>query len=203
MTSSFIPVFTTYMRDKSKAEVWEFANNLFWTLALVLACITVLGMVFSPTVIHTFTPSSAQGLHWDEAIALNRIIFHTCFLSAGSTGDGDSELFSNFWIACGYAGFAKPCHHFVFGWGCLALLQGSGDSLAVGVLVGGALQFLVQVPTLVQKGMDFKFGISFSHPGIQNVARLMLPRFFGIGIGQINFFVDTILRTRRACHLEV
>ena len=41
MTSSFIPVFTTYMRDKSKEEVWEFANNLFWTLALVLACITV------------------------------------------------------------------------------------------------------------------------------------------------------------------
>jgi putative peptidoglycan lipid II flippase len=68
-------------------------------------------------------------------------------------------------------------------------------SLAVGVLVGGAMQFLVQVPTLVQKGMRFDFGISFSHPGIRNVARLMLPRFFGIGIGQINLFIDTYFST--------
>jgi putative peptidoglycan lipid II flippase len=43
--------------------------------------------------------------------------------------------------------------------------------------------------------MRFNFGISFSHPGIQNVARLMLPRFFGIGIGQINLFVDTYFST--------
>jgi putative peptidoglycan lipid II flippase len=68
-------------------------------------------------------------------------------------------------------------------------------SLAVGWLVGGAFQFLTQVPTLVQKGMNFNFGISFSHPGIRNVARLMLPRFFGIGIGQINLFVDTYFST--------
>jgi len=62
--------------------------------------------------------------------------------------------------------------------------------LAVAVLVGGAAVFS-SVPSLVQKGMKFDFGISFSHPGIRAVAALMVPRFFGIGIGQINFFVDT------------
>src|SRR5258708_14590000 len=39
--------------------------------------------------------------------------------------------------------------------------------------------------------MIFNFGSSFSHPGIRNVARLIVHRFFVIGIGQINFFVDT------------
>jgi len=68
-------------------------------------------------------------------------------------------------------------------------------SIAVGVLVGGVLQFLIQVPTLVQKGMRFNFGISFTHPAIKNVARLMIPRLFGIGIGQINLFVDTRFAT--------
>src|SRR5271155_4535345 len=43
--------------------------------------------------------------------------------------------------------------------------------------------------------MKFKFGISFSHPGIKNVARLMVPRLFGIGIGQINLFIDTRFAT--------
>ncbi|MBI3405135.1 MAG: murein biosynthesis integral membrane protein MurJ, partial [Acidobacteria bacterium] len=37
MTASFIPVFTGYMAEKPKEEVWDFANRLFWTVALVLA----------------------------------------------------------------------------------------------------------------------------------------------------------------------
>jgi putative peptidoglycan lipid II flippase len=48
---------------------------------------------------------------------------------------------------------------------------------------------------LVQKGMKFDFGISFSHPGIRNVARLMIPRLFGIGVAQINLLVDTRFAT--------
>jgi putative peptidoglycan lipid II flippase len=28
-TAAFIPVFTTYMREKSPEEVWDFANRLF------------------------------------------------------------------------------------------------------------------------------------------------------------------------------
>ena len=47
MTASFIPVFTGYMREKSQKDVWDFANRLFWTLALVAAVITILGMVHS------------------------------------------------------------------------------------------------------------------------------------------------------------
>jgi len=39
--------------------------------------------------------------------------------------------------------------------------------------------------------MRFNFGISFTIRASANVAQLMIPRFFGIGIGQINFFVDT------------
>src|SRR5258708_25349526 len=79
MTASFLTVFTTWMREKPKEEVWDFANRLFWTLAVVLAVITVLGMVFSPAVIQTFTSSSDKSVHWDEAVALNRIIFPYLF----------------------------------------------------------------------------------------------------------------------------
>ena len=65
MTASFIPVFTTYMRERTKEEVWDFANKLFWTLALVVAIITILGMVFSPFVVHLFAGKSAAG---DQAV---------------------------------------------------------------------------------------------------------------------------------------
>ena len=82
MTASFIPVFTSYMREKDKEEVWDFANKLFWTLALVVAAITILGMVFSPYVIHLFASNANKEGLWDQAIELNRIIFPYLFFVA-------------------------------------------------------------------------------------------------------------------------
>lgn len=196
MTASFIPVFTTYMREKSKEEVWDFANRLFWTLAFIVAIITVLGMVFSPLVIHGFTSNSGRNVSWDQAITLNRIIFpYLFFIALAALAMGILNCFHIFGLPA-----ATPVllnlSIILFSIGIVwKYFKDPAVSVAVGVLVGGALQFLIQVPLLVQRGMKFKFGISFSHPGIRNVARLMLPRFFGIGIGQINLFIDTYFST--------
>jgi len=196
MTASFIPVFARYMREKGKEEVWEFANKLFWTLAVVVAGITVLGMVFSPSVIRLFTSDvgSAGGL--DVAVELNHIIFpYLFFVALAALAMGILNCFHVFGL---------PASTSIF-WNAASILfsiaavwkyfKNPATSLAVGVLVGGVLQFLIQVPMLVQKGMKFDFGISFSHPGIQNVARLMIPRLFGIGVAQINLLVDTRFAT--------
>jgi putative peptidoglycan lipid II flippase len=196
MTASFIPVFTTYMREKSPTEVWDFANRLFWTLALMVALITVLGMVFSPAVIHAFTASAGNNVSWDQAIHLNRVIFpYLFFVALAALASGILNCFHVFGLPAATSVFLNLS---VIAFSTALVWPYFKDpavSLSVGVLVGGALQFLMQVPTLVQKGMRFDFGISFSHPGIRNVARLMLPRFFGIGIGQINLFVDTYFST--------
>ena len=193
MTASFIPVFTTYMRDKTKAEVWEFANKLFWTLALVVALITVLGMVFSPSVVHLF---AGKNIAEAQATELNRIVFpYLFFISLAALAMGILNCFHIFGLPAATPvllnlatiifTFAVVRSHF----------KDSATAIVVGVLVGGVLQFLIQVPSLVQKGMKFNFGISFSHPGIRNVAQLMMPRLFGIGIGQINLFIDTRFAT--------
>ena len=193
MTASFIPVFTGYMRERTEKEVWEFANRLFWTLALVAAVITILGMVFSPSVVHVF---AGKNVAVAQAVELNRIIFpFLFFISLAALAMGILNCFNIFGlpaatpvllnVATIVFSVAAVWHYF----------KDPATSLAVGVLVGGALQFLVQVPLLVKKGMNFRFGISFAHPGIRDVARLMLPRLFGIGIGQINLLIDTRFAT--------
>jgi len=196
MTSSFIPVFTKYMREKTREEVWEFANRLFWTLAFLVAIITVMGMVFSPAVIHTFTFSSGNSVSYEQAITLNRIIFpYLFFVALAALAMGILNCFNMFGLPAATSVFLN-FSIILFSIGAVwRYFKDPAVSLAVGVLVGGALQFLIQVPALVRKGMKFKFGLSFVHPGIRDVARLMLPRFFGIGIGQINFFVDTYFAT--------
>lgn len=191
MTASFIPVFTTWMREKPSKDVWDFANQLFWTLALVAAAITVLGIVFSPFVVKAFTFSSG-GTNWTQAVELNRIIFpYIFFISLAALAMGILNCFHIFGLPAATPVFLNLAIIFFSVAVVWRYFHSPAVSLAVGVLVGGALQFLVQVPLLVQKGMRFNFGLSFSHPGIRSVASLMVPRFFGIGIGQINFFVDT------------
>jgi len=193
VTASFIPVFTTYMSEKSKEEVWEFANRLFWTLALVVAVITVLGMVFSPAVVHLFAGSNIAGV---QAIELNRIVFpYLFFIALAALAMGILNSFHIFGLPAATSvvlnmatilfTFAVFRKHF----------SDPATAIVVGILVGGVLQFLMLVPKLVQKGMKFNFGISFSHPGIRDVARLMLPRLFGMGVAQINLFIDTRFAT--------
>jgi putative peptidoglycan lipid II flippase len=195
VTASFIPVFTSYMRDSS-ADLWKFANRLFWTLALALAVITVLGVIFSPVVIKSFSSSQDFSNSWAEAISLNRIIFpYLFFAGLAALGMGILNSFHNFALPASTTALqnlsiiifsmAVVWHYF----------ESPAVSLAVGVLVGGALQFLILVPQLVRRGMRFDFGLSLAHPGVKNFAQLMFPRFFGMGIAQINFYVDTFFAT--------
>jgi len=203
MTASFIPVFTSYMAEKSRNEVWEFAHRLFWTLALLLAVLTVLGMVFSPGVIHIFTFFNKNPMRWEEAVYLNRIIFpYIFFIGLAALAMAILNCFHVFGLPAATPillnisiivfSIGAVWRHFP---GAARNPLTPAIALAVGVLVGGALQFLIQVPVLVRHGMRFPFGVSLAHPGVRAVARLMVPGFFGIGISQVNFFVDTIFAT--------
>jgi putative peptidoglycan lipid II flippase len=191
-SATFVPVVTTYMRERSSEELWQFVNRLFWTVALVLAVVVIFGVIFSPQVIHTFTSPQDKVAGWDEAIELNRIIFpYLFFLGLAAIGIGILNSFHYFAVPAATTvllnvviiifSTAAVWHYF----------RSPATSLAVGVLVGGALQFLMLVPQLVRRGMRFDFGLSFTHPAIRDVARVLFPRFFGLGISQINFFVDT------------
>lgn len=192
VAASFIPVFTTYMRDSSSEQLWNFANRLFWTLGVVLAVLTVLGMIFSPAVIQNFSSPQDKATSWAEAITLNRIIFpYIFFAGLAALGMGILNSFHNFALPASTTALLN-LSIIIFSTALVwRYFQSPAISLTVGVLVGGALQFLILVPQLVHRGMRFDFGISFSHPGIRSVARLMFPRFFGMGVAQINFFVDT------------
>ena len=198
MTASFIPVFTSYLAEKPKEEVWDFANKVFWTLAVILAAITVLGILFSPTVIYAFTFFGEQRMQWDLAVQLNRIVFpYIFFIALAALAMAILNCFHVFGLPAATPIFLN-ISIIVFSVAAvwqLPYFSHPAEALAVGILVGGALQFLVQVPQLVKQGMRFNFGISFKHPGVRSVGRLMVPGFFGIGIYQINFFVDTIFAT--------
>ena len=192
MTASFIPVFTDYMRNRSREETWTFANRLFWTFSVVLAALAVLGVIFSPLTVRLFSMFGKNQVQI-EAVSLNRLMFpYILFIGMAALAMAILNCFHVFGLPA-----ATPIllniSFIVFS---VALVwkhfSSPAAALAVGVLIGGIFQFFLQVPQLVRRGMNFQFGVSFTDPGVRRVARLMVPGFVGIGIAQINLLVDTI-----------
>ena len=47
--------------------------------------------------------------------------------------------------------------------------------MAYGVVLGGMLQLLWQVPSLREPGFHFHFDLDWRHPGLRQIFRLMIP----------------------------
>lgn len=203
LSASFIPVFTRYLAGDPK-EAWRFANRVFWTLAVVAGGIAILGVLEAKWLVYAFTLFSGGHGQWAFAVYLTRIIFPYMFfiaLAALAMAMLNSMhvfglpaatpiLFNLAIIAFTTGALYRP----IMRW-APEEFKSPAVAIACGVVAGGVLQLLVQLPTLARHGMRFDFGISFRDPGVRRVAKLMVPGFFGIGIYQVNFFVDTIFAT--------
>lgn len=201
LTAAFVPVFTGYIAGKSQAEVWAFAQRAFWTLTVLLAPLTVLGVIFSDRVMDLFTLMGGRRFDLGFAIYLNHIIFpYVFFVGLAALAMAILNSFHVFGLPA-----STPI---VFNLTLIAFSSSAvyvpimnlapppyrnpAVALAAGVLLGGVLQFVMLIPALVRRGMRFRFQVSSNDPGIREVGRLMLPSFVGICMYQINFFVNTI-----------
>jgi putative peptidoglycan lipid II flippase len=200
----FIPVFTRYLREKPRNEAWAFAQRIFWDMAALLGVLAVLGVVFSRQLIHLFTILSHGSGQWDLAVLLGRIIIPAIFFVA--LAGIAAAVLQSFQI------FALPASTPIFFNLVLILFslgvvyrpimrmaperfQTPAVAIAWAILLGGIIQFAMQVPALQRLGMKFRPEISFSDPGVRKVGRLMGPAVLGVGVYQINFLVDKIFAT--------
>jgi putative peptidoglycan lipid II flippase len=192
LTSAFVPTFSRYLKDGDPVRLWRFANRMFYTLLIVLTVLTVLGIVFSPQLVKVL----AYGFRvspdkWDLTIQLNRLMFPYIFcISLAALASGILNSLDSFALPA----FTPVLLNLAIITAALLFSRNFSNpafAFAWGVLVGGLLQFLVQVPFLIRKGMNFRPEVSFTDPGIRQVGRLMLPRIFGAGITQINLIVDS------------
>lgn len=199
--ASFIPVFTGYLRGKPRKEAWAFAQRAFWDTAAILAIVAALGCLFSRQVIGIFTALGMKHVRWDLAIYLNRIIL-PCVLFLGLAALASAILnsfhrfglpastsifFNLLFIAFSFAAIYRP----IMKWAPPAY-RSPAVALAAGVLLGSVLQLVIQLPALAKLGMRFRPDVNFDDPGVKKVGKLMAPAFFGAGVFQVNFFVDTI-----------
>ncbi|HCE1807963.1 TPA: murein biosynthesis integral membrane protein MurJ [Vibrio parahaemolyticus] len=65
--------------------------------------------------------------------------------------------------------------------------------LAIGVFLGGFVQFLFQIPFLIKAGVMVKPKWGWRDPGVVKIRTLMIPALFGVSVSQINLLFDTFI----------
>ncbi len=193
LTISFIPVYTEYLARRSEEETRKVTHIAFTLAGVILFILTVLGILFSPILIRIVAPGFIQiPEKFELTVTLNKIIFpYLFFMGLFALCMGILNSYRHFFapaIAPIFLNISIIVSVFLF----YHTFKIPVMTLALGVLAGGVIQFLFQIPFLWKKRITFRFNFNFRHPAIKRIGLLMIPGLLGTAVYQINVFVDSI-----------
>ena len=197
VSAAFVPVFTEVREREGMARAKEFYRNLVGAMAVVLLVVTVAGVAGAPWLVKGY----AWGFQRDEAlfettVALTRLLFPYIFLMGISalmmgalyaSKRFAAPAFAPVWLnicLIGAALLLAPM--FVeFGWPAIF-------ALAIGALLGGALQIVAQLPSLAKEKLIIRPRVGFRDIYVRKCARLMVPLMAGLGVYQLNVLLSRL-----------
>lgn len=198
LSAAFVSVFSQYLTQKGESAAWRLASLVLNALILILAAVTILGMIFSRQLVDWIAPGFRAIPGKSELAAeMTSIMFPFILLVALATVamgilntkdrfgiPASASTFFNIGSIAGGLVFAYAIDpHF----GGRAII-----GMAIGTLIGGLLQFLIQVPSVGRVGFRYKLVVNFSDPGLVQIMRLMGPAVIGTAAVQINVLVNSI-----------
>jgi len=194
LSASFIPVYAKLLAQGDEKQAKHAANAVLGLLALITSIIVLLGVLTTPYII-SIIAAGFQDERRGLTIRLVRILFPGAgllVLSAWCLGVLNSH--HRFFIS-----YTAPV---VWNLSIIAALVMFGgrvgqfplaEATAWGSVIGSALQFAVQMPTVMKLVPRLRPAIDFASEQVKTVARNFLPVFISRGVVQISAFVDSAL----------
>ena len=204
LSASFIPVYAGLLARENKEEADRVASAILTLLALTTSLIVLVGVLTTPYLIDLIAPGF-QGETRELTIRLVKILFPGAgllVLSAWCLGVLNSHrrfflsytapviwnvaiIFSLIWFGRrGSLVEASNVNAFQFG---------LAEWVAWGSVIGSALQFGVQLPTVLRLIKRLRPVLEVKSKSVRTVIRNFFPVFFSRGVVQISAFVDALL----------
>jgi len=192
LTIAFIPVFSEHISKYGKEEAFQMAKSAVRMLSVILVIITIIGIIAAPGIVALIAPGFT-GAKFSTTVLLTRIMFpYIFFICLVALSMGILNVLGHFAAPA----LAPVLLNLAMIAAVLFISPNLPDpiiGLAIGVIIGGILQLLLQLPFLIQKGFYFWQKADFYHPGLKKIGRLMLPAVFGAAVYQINILIGTLL----------
>jgi putative peptidoglycan lipid II flippase len=202
LSSAFVPAFTTTLAKKGKAEAVLLSNLVATAIIVIVGVFCVLGTVFAPALVELLAPGFHQVAgKFELAVTMTRIMFPFLLLVA---------------LAAQAMGVLNACNRFgvpamsstFFNLGSVGFGLAAGfllgpylhidkiTGMAIGIVLGGALQLLYQLPSLSRLGFGYRPAVDWSHTELRQIVQLMGPAIIGSAAVQINVMVNTNFASR-------
>ncbi len=209
MSAALVPVFTQVREVEGERRAWRVAGLVFRVLFISVALLSVIGMVAAPGLVSLYADSYREVPgKFDLTVSMTRLLF---------------PFFPMVALAAAFMGVLNACGRFFIpafssalfnlisisvGATLAVLLPRFSDldaivGMAIGVLAGGAVQALSQVPSLRSVGYRWQTRAAqdppwHRDPALRRMLLLMGPGFLGLAATQINVLINTILATSAA-----
>ncbi len=209
LSKAFVTTFTATELEEGEEAAWRLASRVFNATFLLLTLITVVGIFAAPAIVDLiFTGKGFQEVPLDPSehfgfeskrdltVYLTQIMFpYLILVSLAAVTMGLLNSKGKFGLPASASSFFNVGSLIVGVWGyylapSFELHRTTG--MAVGVLVGGALQFFIQVPSMRRVGFRYQPLLSFRDERVRQVMRLIGPTILGVAALQLNVLVNSI-----------
>jgi len=198
---AFVPVLTEYEKTQSRDHVKDLISAVSGTLGTIVTVITILGVLGSSVITALFGfgwflewwNGGTDAFKFELASDMLKITFpYLWFITFTALSGAILNTLGKFAVAAFTPVFLNiaiiSCAIFLS-----PQLQQPEIGLAIGVLLGGAIQFFFQIPFLKKEKLLVKPRWQWHHPGVVKIRTLMIPALFGVSVSQINLLLDTFI----------
>jgi len=198
---AFIPVLTEVEAESDKQKLRLFIARTAGTLGTIVTIVSLLGVIGSPILAALFgtgwfieyLEGGEAGEKFELASAMLKITFpYLWFITFVGLSGAILNTLNRFAVAA-----FTPVLLNVTIISCAIYFSDAfhepAYAMAWGVFIGGAVQFIFQIPFLVKAGVMVKPKWGWRDPKVTKVRKLMLPALFGVSVSQINLLLDTLI----------
>ncbi len=180
ISSALIPILSDYAAPERRAELWRLLSIILGLVCVSVCAFVLVGELLTPQLIWL----SAGGLSpSDQALAtslLRLMLPGVLFLSLASILTGALYALKRFTLPA----FTPAVFNAAVVVAALILGRRWGVySMAVGLLMGSALQVALQLPGL--RDARLRLALDIHHPALRRIGRLYLPILIGLAVDKL------------------
>lgn len=183
VSAALVPVFSDYATRRD--ELWRVASIVINALAIFLALAVLVLEIFAPQLVWILGSGYDAELQRAAVEMLRLVLPAVFFLGMSGVVTGLLYALKRFTLPA----FTTAAYNAGIVLVALALTPLFGiTSLIIGILVGAALQVVLQLPAL--RDARYHFTIDFTHPALRRILKLYAPVVAGLSISVIAVAID-------------
>jgi putative peptidoglycan lipid II flippase len=194
LSTAVLPVFSEYLARGERAEFSRMVRAVSGVGLAALCGACVLGVLLAPLIVRVMAPGwMADPPVLALAVRLTRLMFpYLLLVGLAALAAGALNAHHRFFSAA-----IGPAVLNAAVIACIWLLAPRVEppivALAVGVLVGGVGQILVQLPDVARLGVPLRPSADWRHPAVAQIGRRLAPAVFGLAGVQLAVTINTLL----------